>query len=216
MFAGMPVARGVGAGGIHAVFLTTVGDAVNRTTYTFSAVPFGDASAKRRLIIAVHGNFSTGRSLNSVTAGGVPASIDFNPLPDYGVGLAWCSAVVPSGTSGNVVVTFNASQLRCLIAVYALYGSKATGPFHANYSTANAGSFSLNVPGGGAVFASQTSADGVFGSVSGITEYYRGSLEITTWQVRGGMDDMLAAQTRAMVLPSVSSGVKIASGVSWG
>lgn len=78
---------------------------------TGTGLPFGTAVAGRRLVAMI--NWSEGGALNtvsSVTIGGVAATIHVQRGHNGGgTGLGACiaSAVVPTGTSGNVVVTYS-------------------------------------------------------------------------------------------------------------
>ena len=93
--------------------------ATDLTTYTFSAMPIGTAEANRRVIICV-GQRSTNPVVSSMTIGGVAATQDASVNSSFNEAEIW-SAVVPTGTTADVVVTFAAAQARCLIEVYTIH-----------------------------------------------------------------------------------------------
>ena len=79
---------------------------------TVSSVPFGDAASGRKIVIAVHAFSASGGDpvLTAATIGGVTASIFTGDAltPDTIDPSVWLiAAEVPSGTSGNVGLTFS-------------------------------------------------------------------------------------------------------------
>jgi len=103
-------------------FLQTASDATNLQTYTFSSQNLGAANSKRYIIVAIASrNTRLGTTINSVRIGGVTATIsvqsNHDDSPNSSVaGLA--VANVPTGTTGDIVVTFSTTMLRaywCLL-----------------------------------------------------------------------------------------------------
>ncbi len=93
-------------------------------TYNFTDVNFGDNSTSTRIIVVcAFGRKAAG--LSAGTIGGVSANIDLsqNQL-DYCMGIM--SAVVDSGNSGSVSVTFNDSADAANISVFAIDGMQST------------------------------------------------------------------------------------------
>lgn len=123
----MPMAGLIGA---RAQSLTTSyqaqsHDTVGRSTYTFSSVSLGAADSTRTIVVAVVGYTNdTGQTVSSATIGGISASI-YN-RGGGAVVTAFLVANVPSGTTGDVVVTWSASIDRCAYACYALTGKTIT------------------------------------------------------------------------------------------
>lgn len=106
------------ASGLTHTFLQTAVDPIDRTVYTFAAQPIGAASADRRVVVAIGSRTS---SLSSVTIGGVAAAVDVSDTtPDQ---IYICSAVVPTGTTADVVVTFTAGIARCAIGMWMIDGA---------------------------------------------------------------------------------------------
>ena len=80
------------------------------TTYTVTAAALGTAAADRSIIVAIAGANSS-RTISSVTVGGVSATINvqYTEAGDNNVvGIA--TALVPTGTTGDIVVTYSGSQ----------------------------------------------------------------------------------------------------------
>jgi len=130
------------------------------TTHTFSGLAFGDADDTRIIIIATsHCTNNNNGRYSSVTIGGVTATEIVTALAnsaDDGLSGIF-AAKVPTGTSGDVVITLTASlgsnrALSC--GVFAMYGKDSVSAYATNNDSATSGllsTLSLNVPAGGAV-----------------------------------------------------------------
>jgi hypothetical protein len=114
-------------------YLGTSENAFNLSTYTFASVSFGDADASRVIAVTVHGVSLSSRSITGVTIGGVTATAAVTATASRPIGI-WYAAV-PTGTTGNVVVTFSNTVLNCLIGRYRLVPSVST-PLDTGDSTA--------------------------------------------------------------------------------
>lgn len=103
----------------------------NATTYTFSAASLGAADSNRRIIVAfgARAGSNTAFSISSATIGGVSATISAqNNAQDDGGNrdaAALIIADVPTGTTGDVVVTMSRSGVRAAIGVYRVIASSA-------------------------------------------------------------------------------------------
>jgi len=89
---------------------------IGLTNITVSGATFGTASSSRRMFAAIHaiGGAGAARTLSSASIGGVGATIHANISDHFGAGtatwnLAIISALVPSGSSGNIVLNYPAS-----------------------------------------------------------------------------------------------------------
>lgn len=172
----------LGLGGkppIEISFTGTAIDAVDRTTYTFSGLSFGATDAARRIVVGVSGTIggSTSRSVSSVTIGGVSATKLSQAISTDGgnttEGSLWL-ATVPSGTTGDVVVTWNNSVGRCGVDVFRMVKANAT-PYHTATDivpASNALDANLNLVAGGAAIgilttiASSGSVTAVWGNMT--------------------------------------------------
>ncbi|MBN9497866.1 MAG: hypothetical protein J0H39_14005 [Alphaproteobacteria bacterium] len=127
------------------------------TTYTFSSLSLGAADATRRIVVAIAGQrLGSPAEVSSVTVAGISASRvkvqQTGNGNDHTVEL-WAAAV-PTGTSGNVVVTFNTGHLRCSVSVFRLLDAAATA--HATSSATNSSaavSAAIDIPADGVAIA---------------------------------------------------------------
>jgi hypothetical protein len=104
-------------------FGDTGSDSVNRTTYNFTTLSIGTAATNRYVLAVVCANAAAALTISSVTIAGVAAT----PIYDvnYGGGgtfrVAAYIALVPTGTTGDVDVTWSGSASNCQVGVWALY-----------------------------------------------------------------------------------------------
>lgn len=101
-------------------YTETGADNSNLTTYTFSALSLGVADTDRFIVVCVvaSGN-SAGQDISSATIGGVSADIHrthYTANDDIVVGIV--SAKVPTGTTGDVVITFDGAKQRAVASVF--------------------------------------------------------------------------------------------------
>ena len=98
-------------------FLTSAVDPTDGTTITFSGVSLGTASADRTIIVAVSSGSASSGYVTGVTIRGVAATLDQVAGASVG-GTAIARAVVPTGATGDVVITYSATVARTVIGVY--------------------------------------------------------------------------------------------------
>lgn len=114
--------RAVSKGKATVDYVTTTNSGSGLTTYTFTSVSLGAEGGNRQIIVGISSSVGTsGRTVSSVTVAGVSAtSLVFR---DSGGGSSRISALwianVPTGATGNIVVTFSGSMARAGITVYA-------------------------------------------------------------------------------------------------
>jgi len=94
------------------------------TTSTVSGASLGAADAARRIIVAVGARAVSARSIDSITVGGVSATLYQGPAGGSCVGFG--IAHVPTGTTGDVVVVFSGGIVARLIQVYRVIGAPGT------------------------------------------------------------------------------------------
>ena len=114
-------------GGISLGFLQGALDSVFRTTYTFSAQNLGVASADRRIVVCVRGWADNSTTVSSATIGGVAATIHINQGMNFG-SAAIFSAIVPTGATGDIVITWGGVQAGNAISAYAIRGETSATP----------------------------------------------------------------------------------------
>lgn len=98
------------------------------TAYTFSAHDIGTAAVDRIVVVGTKGVSALASTLSTVTIGGVSATIAVQQNTDvtgqtFHAGISY--AFVPSGATGDIVVTFSAAQVRAAVMVYALAAASA-------------------------------------------------------------------------------------------
>src|SRR3990167_5161803 len=151
------------------------------TVKTFSAQSLGSAAADRYIAVTVEGASGTGtNSLSGVTIGGVAATqvVSLNPAGGANLILALYIAAVPTGATGDVVITFGEDNFRVGYAAWRLdsLDSATATDSDSNYVAAQASpapSVGLTVPANGcAISASFTGKSGtVTGAAwTGLTE----------------------------------------------
>lgn len=148
------------------------------TTYTFSSLSIGTASSDRKIIVNVHAEANgagTALSVSSLTVDGISATLLVAfPTTDGSDRVAqevWIASV-PTGTTGNVVVTMAAGITRCGVGVFATTGASSTAS--ATYtSTADPLSVSASCQSGGAIIGGAVAQGGSTSFTwAGITERY--------------------------------------------
>jgi hypothetical protein len=139
---------------------------IGHTTVTIPAATFGPAAAGRRIFVALHaiGGSGSARTISSAVIGGVAAAVHCN-ISDHntGTGATWSlaiiSAVVPSGTTGDVVVTYIGSWSSGTVsaAVTSAIGLVGSSPTDTAVNFPPTGGLSasttINVPASGVIIA---------------------------------------------------------------
>lgn len=158
--------------GVSVLFLASATDGVGATIFT-ETVTFGDPAANRSIIVGIGGQADNNitRSVASVTIGGVTASeiVDsggFNVENRVYI----FAADVPSGTSGDVVVTWSGAMFNSGIGVWRATNISLT-PHDTLTDIANPLTGTINIPADGICVAHAYSNGGPF-SWTGLTEDY--------------------------------------------
>jgi hypothetical protein len=150
-------------------------------TYTFSSQDIGTAAGDRRVVVmwAVWAQNTT-NTVTGVTIAGVAATI--GQLTSAGGGslfrLGYAIANVPSGTTGNVVISMSGSGgFNASIGVWAVYGLLSSTPTATGADNALAGDATANISlaiqaGGVAIGAHQDVSNAATRTWSGLTEDY--------------------------------------------
>ncbi len=131
-------------------------------TVTFTAVGIGTAAADRYVFITIpyYNGGTSNISISSVTISGVLATIHSQPFlaTTPRGGCAIVSALVPTGTTADVVITWassGAGYYRPRIAVYRVTGLQSTVPFNLITDTtvvvSSSRTFTVNTTKGGFV-----------------------------------------------------------------
>ena len=105
-----------------ASYLTYSESSTGTTTRTFAGLSLGTAASNRNIIAVTH---SRSRYPSGVTIGGVTATMHAALQDGYAHTAVW-SAAVPTGATGDVVVTYAiGSPEAAVVAVWAAYGTLA-------------------------------------------------------------------------------------------
>lgn len=155
-------------------FLGQYADSLNASTYTFSNVPLGNPSADRQIVAGIQSrNNGTGVSLTTCIIAGTTATIDaYNKYsPDNTNHSAIVRANIPTGTTGDITITFGGSttMLRCGLTLWDVKGIQATPYATTTQSSTLTGQLTtktINCLGGGLVVASATGGANVITSDS--------------------------------------------------
>jgi hypothetical protein len=116
-------------------FIGSFSNTSDLTTYTFSNVNFGVPSPNREIFVQVIATTSTTRTISSVTIGGVTSTRTINTPSSASSSQTVGFATIPSGTSGNVVITLSGGATACWISVYRVNNRPNIGTTETGYST---------------------------------------------------------------------------------
>lgn len=137
-------------------FLQVAKDATDLSEYTFSSQDLGVAASDRYIVCTIQGQSNDGgaRTISSASIGGVSATISVNLVNSSGTGCGIIIAPVPTGTTGDVVITFSGTMGDCNIALYRCLGvgsvtATDTGSDSATGVPSEALSDTLNISAGG-------------------------------------------------------------------
>lgn len=181
-------------------------------SYTFSGRAIGTAGSKRHVVVCVSGSRSSGSAADAiptaVTVGGISATKleeSAGTPSSIPTGSSVWVALVPTGTTADVVATFANTNRRCGIVLFSL--DYITGTPADSDATAVAGSndisgFAATVPTVGLIFV--TNADN--GGINAFTFSGTGVTEVADAGVEGGQ-----AMGAATLGPS-STSLGVASG----
>lgn len=194
-------------------------DISNLTTYTFSSVNFGTADGARYIICGVSSRAGGSSTINSVTIGGVTASIvvQINSAADSGFNTAGIAiAAVPTGTSGDVVVVFSAGQARATIYLWSSTTLESATASDFDSNAANDPSVNIDCPANGFIIAVASFSVGTGSTTwTGLTEDYDQALE-SNLNVTMASDNFVAAQTGLTVSANSSNTNGVMVVASWG
>lgn len=143
-------------------FLQGTTNTSDLTAYTFSSQNLGDAAADRYIIVCAESRSGSTFDISTLTVGGVTATIianSFNSSSNYGRAVMGIAAV-PTGTTGDIVVTWSAGVVRCSIQVYRATELNSATPVDSDTSIADDPTVTLTVGNGFAIGACGTGTPG--------------------------------------------------------
>lgn len=195
-------------------FLQFTGDATALSTHTFSSQNLGTPAPNRYIFVIVHGEEKAGSvSSVTVTIGGVSAVTDvFENDPTNGDIAAIARARVPSGTTGNIVVTTN-DLTGIGIGVYRASGIGTPILKETSKDQNAAINLSVGTTGRGLVFAGASIDDDTSPiTTTGVTEDYDSAIGVSTDRSAGGF--IYPATGSAVSVSFDSAGGAEAAGVA--
>lgn len=134
----------------QASFIGSAIDGTNASSYTFSGKSFGSVTSDRYIIVAVNAGAGSSFTISSVTIGGVAATVIATAVSARTISAIYIAAV-PTGATGDIVVTPDATIRRCGVAWYRATGLTSAAAYSTSTDitdTSNAYSVSINVPQG--------------------------------------------------------------------
>jgi hypothetical protein len=200
-------------------FLQATTDTGNLSTYTFTAQNLGTAAAGRYIVVAISSRKAgAATTITGVTIGGVTATIVTqvaNTVTNTNVaGIA--IAAVPTGATGDIVVTFGASMARCNIGVYRVDNLLSATPYDTDTSIANNPSVGLDVPYGFAIGVGTTAVNGASTTWAGLTEDYDAVSEVAQVYTGASVDLLTAEAGRTMTATFTTASESAGVFASWG
>lgn len=171
---------GFGAGGVTTSlsFLQGSVSGDDSATYTFSSQNLGAADPNRWIVVCATGIQNAARTIDAVTVGGVSATKIVEAEASAYRSVSIWVAYVPTGTTGDIVLTFSSGLVRAGYSAYRLITeTNPTTAYDTETDTTTSGSdlsVSINRPGGGVVIAATVAVCSTATSVtwSGTSENY--------------------------------------------
>ena len=148
-------------------------DNVGGSPITFSSVAIGTASSDRYVVVVATVRTSgTSDITMTCTIGGVSATsvATVASLTSSAHRQNIFIAAVPTGTTGNVVLTFSRASIRSMISVFAVTGIDGLTASATATSTASPGSGTITIPAGGIAIAGSYNILGGAYTWSNLTE----------------------------------------------
>jgi hypothetical protein len=182
-------------------YLQSATSTADTNAYTFSSQSLGDAASDRYIIVsAVARKAGATFTLSSITIGGVSATIvrQVTNTVTNSNAAAIVIANVPTGTTGDVVVTWSTTVLRCAIGMWRATGLTSATEHDASTSTAADPTYAIDVPAGGFAIAAGLTAAATTAVWTGLTEKFDSTLE-TFVTYTGASDEFATTQTNLTV-----------------
>lgn len=208
-----------GNGPLSLTYITAGGSTSNLTTYTFNSVSFGSEHPSREIFIPFGWGSSVGRTVSSVTIGGVTATLATNfSLTTSGARCAF--ATVPTGTTGTVVFTFSGSCDRMYFSLYRVINRATRGQNETDSDgdgiSSKASPLSVNtvtIPGNGIAFgAAGVNVNNTYSSnVFTIDNYFTGNSAESAWGIQTSYVNPSASATtptQSISWPSGTIGIR--------
>ena len=168
-----PIVAPMEDSGVAEVSLTANAiDATSATVYTFSTQALGVAAADRIIVV---GAFSTNvaRTISTITVGGVSATLTVAQSNGGGEQSELWQAAVPTGTTGDIVVTWSGGVVGMGIGVWRIVSAASAAHDTGGDANSNPATDTLDIPASGVAigFVGAASTGGTV-TWTGLTERY--------------------------------------------
>lgn len=164
-------------------YLQSDNSTVDASTYTFSSENLGTPDPYRYIILTIESR-KTGAltTITSVTIAGITAAIAVqqNVITSNTTVCGIAIAAVPTGSSGDIVVNFGATMVRCVINVYRATRLRSLTANDTKSSTDNAPTCNLGIQARGFAVGGALSATSTSATWTGLTEDYDAQVEANT------------------------------------
>ena len=186
------------------IFRQASGNNAGGASTTYTAVNFGTASSDRYICAIVTAR-NTSTFTTAATIGGIAATSVLELLNSSGSfhRASMFLAAVPSGTSGNIVLSFSVPIIRNMISVFALTGIDGPTPYATATSTANPASGTITIPADGLAISGTYNILGGAYTWSGLTERHDDILNTNNYWSAAG-DDFATLQTSRVITGTAS------------
>ena len=128
-------------------------DHSSQSVYTFTAKALGAAAVNRYILVGIFSWKYTPRTITAVTVGGIAAQIVPGQSSSGHVFCAFAVAKVPTGTTGDIVVTFSGTTDNCQLGVWRVLNQAAWALLTDFNESNNSFSMSATIPKNGVAAA---------------------------------------------------------------
>lgn len=202
-------------------FVTTVKDVVDRVTYTFTGVSLGAAASDRKVVVAISGR-PNAETVSTVTIQGITATnvVNTTAVETDGQAGLW-QADVPTGTTGNIVVTFSGvGSEYCGVGVFRVIGAATAAHATAKQIDTEPSTNTITIPANGVCISMRgdTAASSEPYGWTNLTEKYDENVAAAEGDHTGASDAFATLQTsRVLTCDATGLGDNIAMvSASWG
>jgi hypothetical protein len=137
-----------GGGAVTLTFITDLVSNSSGTAHTFSGADLGTSGAKK--LVLCFDSPAQGKAISSVTIDGESCAL---AVQDPGLLYNQYYTDAVTATSGDIVITYGATNARTGIGLFQLDGAASGGPSDTDEDASHPGDLSLTVPAGAAVVA---------------------------------------------------------------
>lgn len=202
--------------GSQTSFLGSSVNTSNLTTYTYAAATLGTAHFNRRIVVAVFYDAADDDPAAAVTIGGVAATL----VKSQADSVALYIALVPTGTTGDIVVQYATAANRSAIGWWRLDGATTNTAHNTTSGTSSpGGGFSVTtnvqVPDGGVVITAAKSTVTATLTINGDAEDFEDSVESAGFLLGANNDSSTLPATTTIGITGTGPATVYLVGASW-